>query len=100
MDQFLVHITAVLHQIPHGKVTTYGTLAHMAGYPGHSRQVGRALSNLPNNTKLPWHRVVNSQGKISLKGSAAELQEKLLVQEGIEIGPNGKIALAIYLWKP
>ena len=51
MDQFLIHITAVLHQIPHGKVTTYGTLAQMAGYPSHARQVGKALSNLPSNTK-------------------------------------------------
>jgi len=81
MDQFLAQIFAVIHQIPKGKVSTYGEIAKMAGYPGYARHVGKALGNLPEDSKLPWFRVVNSQGKISLKGRDLERQKKKLEAE-------------------
>ncbi|MEH0741539.1 MGMT family protein [Vibrio cholerae] len=100
MDQFLAQIFAVIHQIPCGKVSTYGEIAKMAGYPGYARQVGRALGQLPEGSSLPWFRVINSQGKLSLKGKAFERQKNALVEEGIEVSPEGRVRLARYRWQP
>ncbi|BDR18842.1 hypothetical protein VspSTUT16_21880 [Vibrio sp. STUT-A16] len=72
----------------------------MAGYPGYARHVGKALGNLPEDSKLPWFRVINSQGKISLKGSNLERQTKKLEAEGIEVSEIGKISLRKYKWQP
>ncbi|UPQ88863.1 MGMT family protein [Vibrio sinaloensis] len=100
MDQFLMQIFAVIHQIPHGKVTTYGQVAKMAGYPGYARHVGKALGNLPTGSKLPWYRVINSQGKISLKGQDLQRQRKALLEEGVEVSTLGKVRLKHYQWQP
>ncbi|MBA5761791.1 MGMT family protein [Vibrio sp. 404] len=100
MDQFLPQIFAVIHQIPFGKVTSYGEVAKMAGYPGYARQVGKALSRLPEGSKLPWYRVLNSQGKISLKGDDLQRQRKKLTQEGVECSELGKVNLKKYKWQP
>lgn len=79
---------AILHQIaavPEGKVSTYGAIAKAVGYPSHSRFVGRVLKNLPSGSKVPWHRILNSQGKSSFPpGSAAyKEQKKRLQEEGV-----------------
>ncbi|WP_069446863.1 DNA base-flipping protein [Vibrio scophthalmi] len=100
MDQFLVQIFAVIHQIPHGKVTSYGEIAKLAGYPGYARHVGKALGNLPEGSKLPWHRVVNSQGQISLKGEDLQRQRRRLLAEGIEVSDSGRISLKKHKWQP
>ncbi|MEH0689650.1 MGMT family protein [Vibrio cholerae] len=100
MDQFLAQIFAVIHQIPCGKVSTYGEIAKMAGYPGYARHVGRALGQLPKGSSLPWFRVINSQGKLSLKGEAFERQKNALIEEGIEVSPEGRVRLARYRWQP
>ncbi|WP_391087598.1 DNA base-flipping protein [Vibrio sp. NH-UV-68] len=100
MDQFLIQIFAVIHQIPFGKVTTYGEVAKMAGYPGYARHVGKALSHLPNGSKLPWFRVINSQGRISLQGQDLDRQRQALMAEGVAVSPDGKIALRQYQWQP
>ncbi|WP_282176636.1 DNA base-flipping protein [Vibrio nereis] len=100
MDQFLAQIFAVIHQIPHGKVTTYGEIAKFAGYPGYARHVGKALGNLPKDSKLPWFRVINSQGKISLKGDDLKRQRDKLIEEGVEVTPEGKLNLRKYKWRP
>ncbi|WP_159651852.1 MGMT family protein [Vibrio atypicus] len=100
MDQFLMQIFAVIHQIPPGKVTTYGEIAKMAGYPGYARHVGKALGNLPKGSKLPWHRVINSQGKISLKGEDLVRQRTLLIEEDVEVTMDGKVRLKKHKWQP
>ncbi|MGY0616327.1 DNA base-flipping protein [Vibrio sp. FJH11] len=100
MDQFLAQIFAVIHQIPPGRVSTYGAIAKMAGYPGYARQVGKALGNLPEGSKLPWFRVINSQGKISLQGRDLDRQKKQLEAEGIEVSEIGKVSLRKYKWQP
>ncbi|ROV59448.1 MGMT family protein [Vibrio ponticus] len=100
MDQFLAQIFAVIHQIPEGKVTSYGEIAKLAGYPGYARHVGKALGNLPEGSKLPWHRVLNSQGKISLKGHDLNRQRAKLLAEGIECSDMGKVNLRKYKWQP
>lgn len=100
MDQFLIQIFAVIHQIPRGKVTTYGEIAKRAGYLGYARHVGKALGNLPQQTKLPWHRVINGQGKISLTGKDLARQRSKLIAEGIEVSEEGKLSLRKYQWQP
>ena len=85
----------IVHQIPKGKVASYGQIAKLAGIPSHSRLVGRILSGLPPNTRLPWHRVVNSQGRIT--NPAKDRQQTRLEQEGVTL-INGRVSLKIYGW--
>jgi methylated-DNA-protein-cysteine methyltransferase related protein len=86
-----------LAQIPPGRVMTYGELAKRAGMPNGARLVGKILSELPKGSGLPWHRVINAQGKLSfpLDSKAYEIQKTLLVQEGIEF-VRDKIKLSVY----
>jgi methylated-DNA-protein-cysteine methyltransferase-like protein len=86
-------IWQVVALIPPGKVSTYGDVAKYAGLPGGARRVGFALKNLPEDTRIPWHRVVNAQGRISLPGgsNAQSRQVKRLEAEGIEFH-HGRIS--------
>ncbi|GAA6135141.1 MGMT family protein [Oceaniserpentilla sp. 4NH20-0058] len=79
-----------LIQIPSGHAVSYGYLARMAGYPNHARQVGRVLKHLPQDTSLPWYRVVNAQGKISFEPESVKFKEQLsrLQAEGASIRNN------------
>lgn len=86
----------IVHQIPEGKVASYGQIAKLAGIPSHSRLIGRILSGLPPNTGLPWHRVVNSQGKIT--NPAKDRQQSRLAQEGVTL-INGRVSLKVYGWE-
>lgn len=90
---------AVLNRVPKGKVVTYGHLAELSGRPGAARWAGMVLKNLPKDTKLPWHRVINSQGRISQPGEHGEIQRSLLEKEQI-LFENNKINLKTYLWRP
>jgi methylated-DNA-protein-cysteine methyltransferase-like protein len=78
-------IWETVKQIPKGKVAAYGDVATLSGLPGQQRLVGYALHNLPRNSGVPWHRVINSQGKISLPKNTGGYarQKKLLKKEGI-----------------
>ncbi len=89
----------VLAEIPQGRVITYGDLAEMAGYPRAARLAGQTLRKLPRGTKLPWHRVINAQGRISLPEPAAQRQIARLEKEGITL-LNGRIDLVRYRWQP
>lgn len=88
----------IIARIPAGKVATYGQIALLAGLPGQARQVGYALHALPN-PELPWHRVVNARGRLSLR-QGAELQRSLLEAEGIQFTPDSQIDLTRYQWQP
>jgi len=92
----------VVAMIPRGRVSTYGQVAALAGIPGGARRVGRILSQLPNGSRLPWHRVVNAAGGISLPaGSAAHRRQRTrLRSEGVEFGKTGRIALSRFGWHP
>ena len=93
-------IWSVVRKVPRGRVATYGQIAELAGLEGHARQVGYALHNLPQKNKVPWHRVVNAQGEISLRtaGDSHELQRLLLEAEGVVFSLNGRIDLKVYRW--
>ena len=95
-------IYAVVRRIPEGRVATYGQVASLAGLAGHARQVGYALHALPDGTAIPWHRVVNAKGGISLRSMpGGELvQRGLLQREGIPLDPRGRVPLARMRWLP
>ena len=85
---------------PKGKVATYGQIAQLAGLTNAARQVGYALHNLPKGSKLPWHRVINSKGQISLDSNSpsSSLQRKILESEGILFNKNNTVSLKRYQW--
>jgi len=94
-------IYSVIRRIPRGRVATYGQIAELAGLDGHARQVGYALHNLPENSGVPWHRVLNARGEVSERssGDSHELQRMLLEEEGIEFDLRGRLSLAEFQWR-
>jgi len=95
-------IWQVVALIPSGKVATYGDVAKHAGMPGAARRVGLALRLLPAGTRIPWHRVINAKGEISLpEGSASRYtQRHRLEAEGIVFRQNHRISLNSFRWSP
>jgi len=101
MDPFTRQIIDVIAAIPEGRVTSYGRVAALAGNPRGARQVSRILHAMSQTYDLPWHRVVNASGKISLpRGRGYELQKALLESEGVFLSQAGRINLDRYLWIP
>lgn len=92
----------VIRIIPESSVITYGQIAKMIGHPRHARHVGYALAALPEDHKLPWHRVVNSKGEISARAKPGyeEYQRILLEEEGVEFTTLGRISLKKFAWTP
>jgi len=99
-DNFPQRIYQILAAIPYGSVTTYGEIAQLAGSPRAARQVGGVLKRLPKGSKLPWHRVINRMGEISLTGDNLDRQRSALEKEGIEVSAEGKVDLKRYRWQP
>ena len=87
----------IVSQIPCGQVTTYGYIAALAGWPSHSRMVGRTLRYTPGAESLPCHRVVNQEGRTAPGWSR---QRTLLEEEGVRFKPNGHVDMSRYLWEP
>jgi methylated-DNA-protein-cysteine methyltransferase related protein len=104
---FYEQVYAVIRRIPRGKVSSYGRIAAMLGRPQAARAVGYALNALrdkrddPAYQNVPWQRVVNIQGRISIgsRDVTANRQAVLLREEGVEVSDNLRIDLAIYLWE-
>ena len=93
-------IIQIVGKIPQGRVTTYGTVAILAGVPRGARLVGGILHFNSDKFNLPWHRVINKDGFISIKSfqHPKALQKALLEQEGIEVSPDFMIDLDKYGW--
>ena len=93
-------IWQIVNQIPRGKVASYGQVAKMAELPGYARYVGHVMKSLPADSRLPWHRVVNSRGQLSFPRDSREyqLQKSRLEAEGI-IFVNGRFSLDKYTWR-
>lgn len=96
MTNFDTQVYTSVKHIPAGYVATYGDIAKMAGMPSYSRHVGKVLSRLPKDSTLPWYRIINSKGEISLQGERGEYQKKCLQHEGILVSEKGKISLKKY----
>ena len=98
--KFFEQVYAVVRCIPQSRVATYGQVAHVLGQPHAARTVGWALRGLPSGSDVPWHRVVNAGGCISLKEPAgAQQQRRLLEAEGIEFAADGCISLERFGWE-
>jgi methylated-DNA-protein-cysteine methyltransferase related protein len=94
-------IYAVVKRIPRGRVATYGQIAKVAGLPGHARQVGYALHALSSATAVPWQRVINAAGAISLRKTSGGISQRLLLEkEGVEFDAGGRVSLARFGWRP
>jgi len=98
-DSFRQRVFQIIAAIPMGSITTYGEVARLAGSPRAARQVGGILSRLPEGSKLPWHRVLNRHGGISLPGDGFLRQRIALEAEGIEIDNQGNVNLERYRWQ-
>jgi methylated-DNA-protein-cysteine methyltransferase-like protein len=86
----------MVRQVPRGKVTTYGDVAHLVAQGCDARVVGYAMAACPDD--VPWQRVINAQGRISLKGEAAQKQRLRLEADGIEFDARGRIDLKRFRW--
>jgi methylated-DNA-protein-cysteine methyltransferase-like protein len=92
-------IKDIIKKIPRGKVATYGQIAAMAGNPLAARQVVRILHSSSRKEKLPWHRVINSKGRISLQpGFGYEEQRALLTKEGVAFDEKDTVDFERFLW--
>lgn len=100
---FSKRVTQILAKIPNGKVATYGQIAALAGSPRAGRQVGALLRQLPAESPIPWQRVINSEGMISIENLAVPKNEQArrLQEEGIAVefrNGNYWVDLKKYLW--
>lgn len=93
-------VFTIVRAIPRGTVATYGQVARLAGMPGGARAVGLALKNLPVNTCLPWHRVVNARGEVTLPKPSPNYARQIrrLGAEGVEVH-TGRVSLQKFQWQ-
>ena len=99
-DQRVHRVVAL---IPQGRLSTYGQVADWIGAYGCARQVGWALRRLSLPSPIPWQRVVNAQGRISMSLSREGtdwMQRELLIAEGIPVDQEGRLPLKRFLWSP
>lgn len=100
-SEFTEEVIRIIASIPEGKVFTYGGVAAAAGNPLGARGVVWVLNSSSEREGLPWHRVINGRGTISLKpGYGFELQKELLESEGVVVSDDGAVELKQYLWSP
>ncbi len=101
VEDFDQRIWQVVAMIPRGRVATYGDVARQAGIPGAARRVGRALGSLPAGTRIPWHRVVNASGRLSLPGGSDghRVQRERLEGEGL-VFRGERLDLRTCRWQP
>ena len=98
---FTAAVIELIREIPEGKVCTYGKIAEFAGNRCGARQVVRILHTCSQKEQLPWHRVINREGRIALRPMEGyEEQRQLLEHEGIQFDETGRIDLNRFLWNP
>ncbi|HEX7722886.1 MAG TPA: MGMT family protein [Pyrinomonadaceae bacterium] len=91
----------IVRRIPRGRVMTYGQIAYMLGEGYTPRTVGFVMHSA-DESNTPWHRVINSQGKVSTGRIVlpADKQQRLLEREGVKFDERGRCDLEKFLWKP
>lgn len=95
--QFTRSVQEIVSAVPSGKVTTYGDVAALAGFPSHARLVGKILGCIGMDSDIPCHRVVNAQGRPAPHWLN---QADLLRREGVAIGNSGRVDMSKYRWQP
>lgn len=96
MQPFTENVITLIQSIPYGHVATYGQIAKAAGNGRAARQVSWILHSMSEKHQLPWHRVINSKGEISLTASE---QREMLEMEGVEFSLHGKIDVSKYQYR-
>lgn len=100
MSSFFEKVHHLVRQVPPGKVTSYGAIARMLEHPYAARTVGWAMHSIPEGSDVPWWRVLNSKGRISLSGErSANLQRELLEAEGVEFDGHGYVDWERFGWE-
>jgi methylated-DNA-protein-cysteine methyltransferase-like protein len=99
--KFARAVYALVRRVPRGRVVTYGQVAALLGHPRAARAVGTALANLPRPLLhvVPWQRVINAAGRISIRGGVErpDLQREMLELEGIRFR-GGTVSLREFRW--
>ena len=100
MNEAAARIYAAIVAIPRGRVASYGEIAERAGLPRRARLVGRVLGDAGPAAKLPWHRVLRSDGRIAFPaGSRAHREQRArLIDEGVRV-VNGRVDIARFGWQ-
>ncbi len=100
LSDFSKQVIKFIQMIPAGKVATYGQIADLAGKKYAARGVAWILHSSSKTYKLPWHRVLNSQGKISFPKTTRNFseQKKRLLLEGVDVDAKGRLDLLVYQW--
>jgi methylated-DNA-protein-cysteine methyltransferase-like protein len=97
MTESTRRIIAALKSVAPGRVSSYRNVALAAGLPNGARQVARILHAMSRTQDLPWHRIIRADGRIALPpGGGREEQIALLRSEGVEVGKNGVVDMAVY----
>jgi methylated-DNA-protein-cysteine methyltransferase-like protein len=98
--KFFDQVYVLVHCIPPGCVATYGQIARLLGQPHAARTVGWAMRGVPEGTDVPWHRVVNAAGRISLPDPESAAHQRFLLQaEGVAFDASGRINLDRFGWE-
>lgn len=100
MQPFTKRIIDLIRSIPEGRVTSYGNLATMAGNRSAARQVARILHTYSTKLQLPWHRVVNKDGMITIANEFGRAEQRALLEsEGISFTSSGTVDMNEYMWR-
>ncbi|MFJ8237859.1 MGMT family protein [Ureibacillus sp. NPDC094379] len=100
MTPFTEKVIEIIKNIPNGKVMTYGQIARVAGNPRAARQVARILHSMSKKHRLPWHRVINGKGLISIKDDELYNEQVMNLEiEGVKVRENGTVDLDKYQLK-
>lgn len=100
MTPFTEVVIQIITSIPPGKVMTYGQIAREANSPRSARQVVRIIHSMSEKYNLPWHRVINSKGKIGIQDmEGATRQKLLLINEGVEFTADDTVNLEEFQWR-
>jgi len=103
MSKFKNYVYRIVKRIPYGKVASYGQVALYAGVPRAARQVGWILNQSEGKISIPWWRIINNSGRISIKGTKfydAKMQKKLLQSEGVLVNKNFIVNIEKYRFRP
>ncbi len=101
MEEFTKIVIEIISSIPKGKVTSYGRISKMAGKSNGARQVSRILHTMTRKYNLPWHRVININGFISIPEHDGYYEQKArLLSEGVEFDENDQVDFERFLWNP
>ena len=98
-EKLFARIWDVVKQVPSGRVASYGQIAQIVGQGCGARTVGYAMAATPEGQDIPWQRIVNREGKISLPGKSGEIQRMRLEAEGITFDARGRIDMKRFGWQ-